>query len=40
MKKNILIIVLVIIICSQWSAYNKLQNEHTNLLQAIEEEIL
>lgn len=38
--KNLLIIILILIISVQYVRYNELKNEHINLLQAIEENIL
>lgn len=38
--KNILIIALLAIISFQWHAYDKLHNDYTNIIIAIQEEIL
>ena len=38
--KNILIIALLAIIGFQWHAYDKLHNDYTNIIIAIQEEIL
>lgn len=38
--KNILIIALLVIIGFQWNAYDKLYNDYTNIIIAIQEEIL
>lgn len=38
--KNIIIIVLLLIIGGQWHAYNKLYSDYSNIIIAIQEEIL